>query len=234
MTTIHTLPWASPGDDAFLEAHACVKGFQYPPASYTPERLDELIWRHWFVWWATTLSLGSTPRDRDAVLVECGVGNGITTHFALARARALRGDRFEAHLYDSWDTIRPQDLQESEQWLEGTYGDLSLERTLENLRPFSSALKLHPGPIPDSLSEDTGHPERVNYLFVGINSGKPTLAACEFFWQRLAPGAVVLFDDYGHPPFQGVRDAVNSFIAKHPGGIFTALPTGQALFLNTD
>ena len=39
--------------------------------------------------------------------------------------------------------------------------------------------------------------EQVSYLSIDMNCSAPEIAAAEFFWEKLTPGAVVLLDDYG-------------------------------------
>ena len=57
------------------------------------------------------------------------------------------------------------------------------------------------------------------------------LDSCDFFYPRLTPGGMMLFDDYGFASCPGVRKAVDEFFAdKMQKPIY--LPTGQALVIN--
>ena len=51
---------------------------------------------------------------------------------------------------------------------------------------------------------------------------------CAFFYPRMAPGGVMVFDDYGAPTCPGVQQAVDEFFAGKPERPLY-LPTGQAV-----
>ena len=51
---------------------------------------------------------------------------------------------------------------------------------------------------------------------------EPVLAAFRAWCDALAPGAVVVFHDYGHPDYPGVREAVGELAldGREAGGVF--------------
>lgn len=85
------------------------------------------------------------------IAAECGVGDGLTAHFAIKQALAEDIDKVELHLFDAWAAMRPEDLTEVEKPVAGTYADLSLERTRRNLTDNAAHLRWHPGLIPETL-----------------------------------------------------------------------------------
>jgi hypothetical protein len=56
------------------------------------------------------------------------------------------------------------------------------------------------------------------------------VAAAEYFWDRLLPGAVVLLDDYAYLGFGSQKKAMDGFAASKRVAI-CSLPTGQGLLL---
>jgi hypothetical protein len=58
----------------------------------------------------------------------------------------------------------------------------------------------------------------------------PELAAIQFVWERLVPGAVVLLDDYAYYGYLSQKLAMDQF-AQEKGVKILSLPTGQGLLL---
>jgi O-methyltransferase len=96
------------------------------------------------------------------------------------------------------------------------------ELALRNFAPFPKA-KLIGGKVPI---------DRVSCLHLDMNIAAPEVAAMEFFWDKLVPGAIVLLDDYGWVHHEQQFRATNGFAAKHNVAIAT-LPTGQGLLLRS-
>lgn len=69
------------------------------------------------------------------------------------------------------------------------------------------------GLIPATLEQVRA--ERISFAHIDVNLYEPTLAATCFAIERLSPGGVVLFDDYGWPAAYGARRAIEEACAKH-------------------
>lgn len=224
MTTWHQLPWLE-GWEAFHRASEEVRGFERTHAD-AGDNVDSLMWRHWNIAFSVqhaVRNMGGT----ELTAAECGVGDGLTAHFAMAQALTEDIASVELHLYDAWTAMRPEDLTETEKPVTGTYTDLSQERTRRNLADNATHFRWHPGLIPATLDETA--PESISWLHVDLNSAAATTAALEFFWPRLQAGGVIVFDDYGWTFFDETRVAVNAFFASRPGTLLP-LPTGQAFY----
>jgi hypothetical protein len=63
-----------------------------------------------------------------------------------------------------------------------------------------------------------------------MNCTLPERAALEYFWDRLSPGAIVLFDDYAYFGNDSLADAIDS-AALSLGTAVLSLPTGQGLII---
>lgn len=102
-----------------------------------------------------------------------------------------------------------------------------MERVRLNFAEWPNAIIVQ-GVVPDILP--TISTRQVAFLHLDMNSAYPERAALEFFWGRLSPGAIVLFDDYanrGHEQQTTVIDAA----AQAVGADILALPTGQGIII---
>ena len=75
------------------------------------------------------------------------------------------------------------------------------------------------------------HADAIAYLHLDMNSSAPEVAALEFFWERLVPGAVVLFDDYGYRGYEAQKRALDA-LARRQDAPIASLPTGQGLLIH--
>ena len=56
------------------------------------------------------------------------------------------------------------------------------------------------------------------------------MAALEYFWERLVPGALVLFDDYAYRGYEAQKRALDA-LARRRDVPIASLPTGQGLLI---
>jgi O-methyltransferase len=54
---------------------------------------------------------------------------------------------------------------------------------------------------------------------VDVDIQKPTLAACEFFYPRMVPGGIMVFNDYKASKCKGATQAIDGFFADKPEDI---------------
>lgn len=86
--------------------------------------------------------------------------------------------------------------------------------------------KIIQGYVPESFA--LGAPERVCFAHIDMNHAAAEVAALEFLWLRLQPGAFVILDDYGFTGFEEQQAGHDAFLASK-GLKVMALPTGQGL-----
>jgi Macrocin-O-methyltransferase (TylF) len=110
-----------------------------------------------------------------------------------------------------------------------SYGGYSecFEEARKNFAEFPSAVLIR-GPIPVTL--DQANTEHVCFLHLDMNCVPPELAAIEYFWDKLIPGAIVLLDDYGCFSHEYQKRAMDSFAAEQETQILS-LPTGQGMIV---
>ena len=65
--------------------------------------------------------------------------------------------------------------------------------------------------VPEYVQQNPGL--RISLLHFDADLYRPTLIGLENLWPRVVPGGVVLFDEYGIPPWEGEAAAVDEFFA---------------------
>lgn len=82
------------------------------------------------------------------------------------------------------------------------------------------------GSIPNTL--DHIESRKIAYLHIDMNCAQPEVAAITALWDRLAPGAPVLLDDYAYYGYRQQKLAMDAFALTKQVAILS-LPTGQGL-----
>lgn len=81
--------------------------------------------------------------------------------------------------------------------------------------PYKPRIALVKGNIEDTVpkyvEENPGL--RISLLHFDADLYRPTVVALEHLWPLVVPGGVVLFDEYGIPPWEGESKAVDEFFA---------------------
>jgi O-methyltransferase len=238
METTSWPPWHDGGGDRLAREFAGVNGeilarvaagtfklSQFNDVQDKGRQLQELMWRHYVVFWSARYAAAAT-RSPVKNLVECGVCDGLTAYFAVRAVHAAGADTpFRAFLYDAWEGMKSEHLLDSEKDVAGNYSYLSLENTKQNLAAFQRDLEFIKGFIPESFA--AGIPPEIAWLHIDLNSSLPTTAALNALFANISPGGVVLFDDYGG--YHETRVAVDTFFADKRG-LLLPMPTGQAIF----
>lgn len=198
---------------------------QFSDAHDQARLLKQLMWRHYIVFWSARFAARATASPVKT-LVECGVCDGLTAYYAMS-AMADSGP-FNAFLYDAWEGMKADYLLESEKSIAGSYAYLSVENTANNLSDFAKHSQFVKGFIPESF-ETGGIPPELVWLHIDLNASQPTTAALEALFDRIPPGGVILFDDYGWGAHRDTKTAVDRFFATR-AGLLLPMPTGQAMF----
>ena len=188
--------------------------------------LDELKWRHYIVFMASSY-ISNFTNSEEKILVECGACDGVTAYYAMSNLKK-KNLNFKCYLYDSWSTIEKEKLTKSEKWLEGSYSYLDVDNTKKNLSTFNNNLIFNKGYIPESF-KTSNNPEKVSWLHVDLNSSLATKETLKFFYDKIESGGIILFDDYAYEGYEDTRIVVDDFL-NNKNGQFFQLPTGQAIF----
>ena len=193
------------------------------PGSKTDLHIE---WRVHVICWAASHAAG-LPGD----FVECGVNTGI---FSLAAAHYVDFNRLDKsfYLFDTFLGIPEDQISDEERGFGRHLENASMyeecyEVARRNFSIYPGA-RLIRGRVPETLP--TVAIPRVCYLSLDMNIAAPEIAALEFFWDKLTPGAPVILDDYGWAHYRPQKKAMDDFAARKGVPILT-LPTGQGLLL---
>jgi O-methyltransferase len=156
-------------------------------------------------------------------VAERGVYTGGTAHL-LAMVMAARGDGRELHLFDTFSGMPQTVLPRRDYHAPGDLADAQLENVKTRLSGFAF-VRFHVGLTFEEIQEVR------EFAFVHVDIYPSVLDCCRWFWPRLRPGGVMLFDDYGFRAYRAAaRRAVDEiFSAVEEAGLLI-LPTGQAVF----
>lgn len=233
LETIHHIPWESLDESSsFIQCIDFMKnGFSWSKDQkpINSNDIDQLGWRHWIISFCIRYVTKFEKIDQYTI-VECGVGDGKSALVAMYELENY-SPNFIMHLYDSWGSMREEDLLQTEKSKIGSYKDLDIEVTRKNLRKFSNRTIFHNGYIPDSFFTEPKSPETVNYIHIDLNAAKITLEALNFFYPKLSKHAIIIFDDYGWSGYDDTRKIINDFL-EGKKGILMQLPTGQAIYFH--
>lgn len=107
----------------------------------------------------------------------------------------------------------------------GDFADTSLDSVREYLAGHSN-VRYCQGLIPQSL--EVVNNDRFSFVHIDLDIYSAIMAACEFFYPRMEPGAIMLFDDYGYPSCPGAREAIEEFFSDKPE-VQQAMETAQCI-----
>jgi hypothetical protein len=183
----------------------------------------------WRIYTACWIALNASRLRGD--FVECGVASGMVSRAVTFYVDWNKlGKTF--WLLDTFAGFPTEQLQPEERALGlearfRTLYDDSFERVK---RTFSDVhdVRLVRGKIPDTLSSVTS--SEIAYLHLDLNAAAPEMAAIEFFWHRLVPGAWILLDDYGWSEHALQKKEHDRFAARQ-GAEILSMPTGQGLMI---
>ncbi len=189
---------------------------------------------HWRV--HVGLWAAATASRVDGDFVECGVNRGFMSSAIMEsldwdrRGRTFwLLDTFAGldERYVSAEEVERGALERNERELrDGFYVD-GPASVVANFAQWRNT-RIVVGSIPETLPQVEA--QRIAYLHLDLNCAPPEVAAATYFWDRLAPGAVILLDDYAYLGYETQKHAMDDFAAAK-GVAVCALPTGQGLMI---
>lgn len=180
-------------------------------------------WRTYICCWAASIGV-----KLQGDFVECGTNRGGYSR-AVAHYINLSAQPKRMWLLDTFQGLVDEMVTDKERQ-NGIAGGGYKECYDEVVRTFSdfTNVEIVRGVIPDTLDKVTA--KNVCYLSIDMNCAAPEIAAAEYFWPRLSPGAPIVLDDYGWTKYAEQRKAFDEFAVRH-GVPILALPTGQGVIL---
>lgn len=138
-------------------------------------------------------------QDIDGVVAEVGVYKG-----GSARLIAKMVEPKLVHLFDTFTGLPPPNLDKGDITKEGQFA-VTIEEVKEYLADCKN-VKIWKGLFPETACE-LGDAQ-FSFIHVDVDVYNSVKACCEFFYERMPAGAVMVFDDYGFP---GGRLALDEF-----------------------
>jgi len=189
---------------------------------------------HWRV--HVGLWAASCARRLEGDFVECGVNRGCLSSAVM---EYLNWDSTARTFYllDTFSGLDEQYLteqekkaglmEENEELLQSGFYVSGVETVKANFSQWKN-VRIIQGPVPETLGQVDA--KRIAYLHLDMNCSPPEVAAAEFFWPRLVPGAIILLDDYAYRGYRSQKIAMDEF-ARKLGLNVLSLPTGQGLMI---
>ncbi|MFT4581410.1 MAG: O-methyltransferase [Gammaproteobacteria bacterium] len=163
-------------------------------------------------------------------IAECGVRYGKSSIFILT---GLGDDSTKVmNIFDSFAGLSKPGQEDANPGGKTVWetGELAVPETAvrENLSQFGDRIVLYKGWIPARFQEVAT--QQFAFVHIDVDLYQPTLDSVRFFYERLAPGGVMICDDYGSDYCPGAKQAFDEFFDDKPEGVI-ALPTGQAVVI---
>ena len=181
-------------------------------------------WRVHVLFWAAKRAL-ATGGD----FVECGVHLGGFSRAVIEYVDFGQLTDRKFYLLDSFEGVSEAQLSEEEKArgiLEYPYAN-NYDAVVDTFKSFRN-VEIIKGMIPESLSSVNS--DKISFLSIDLNSAAPEIAAAEYFWERLVPGATVILDDYGWAKHLAQKQAFDRFAEERKVPILS-LPTGQGVMI---
>jgi len=195
----------------FLSEPEFVNAFQ----SYADDALLRArIWRVYMLCWAVKSCLRV-----EGDFVDLGCYDGRTVH-VMARYIDLNQHNKRYFLYDLFEN--PTDESRKAKHGPNLYAEVC---QLFSEYPNATVIK---GPVPDSFVQ--GLPEKIAFAQIDLNEAEPELAALKVIYDRITPGGMIIFDDFGFKRYAESHDKEMAFF-RNTGDIVFESPTGQGLFI---
>jgi O-methyltransferase len=213
LATVHYSPFLE--DAEFSQLYNRMARDWYP---------DEVIDARWRMWMLTRYALHA--RNLSGNYAEFGTYRGGCAWMLLSTVGLDPTRRF--HPFDTYTGIPGDKLTDDERkaGLSGHLSDTSVDYVTALLEPWDPIPQLWPGDVFNTIpAADTG---ALVFVHMDLNAAAPTLHVLEHMYDRVVPGGIVIFDDYGWSGYEDQRGAIEAFLRDRPEELI-ALPTGQAV-----
>jgi O-methyltransferase len=172
----------------------------------------------------TLISLACHAKYLPGDFAECGVYQGGS---ALWLCRVLHETGKTLYLFDSFQGLPKIHAIHDRHFRQGQMA-ATMESVKLRLGGFQHFTEFRAGWLPDTFIGLES--KRYAFAHIDVDLYQPTLDCCAYFYPRLTPGGMLVFDEYGFPSAHGEKVAVDEYFADKPERPI-ALITGQALVL---
>lgn len=192
--------------------------------SVTNQQERSLIWRLHTLAWAAKNAL-----HVEGDFVECGVFKGFCSEVIL-KYLGFKDLPRQAYLYDTFEGLPEKTSTEYERqiWDYTMYDPEAICNTVrEKFSEYDNVIIVR-GVVPDSFEASV--PEKIAFLHIDMNSEKAEMLALEYLFDRVTPGGMIVFDDFGWTCNVNQMKAELAFMNKR-GHSILELPTGQGVVI---
>jgi hypothetical protein len=187
-----------------------------------------VAWRLHTLVWAARNGLAV-----DGDFVECGVFKGDFA-WLVEHLTDFAGQTRTFYLYDTFAGFAPAysspaDFPDAPGFFDFAheiYSDPAIYEEVLSKFAGSTNIRIVRGVLPDTLAEVA--PARIAFLHMDLNSPAAEVGTLEILFDRVVPGGMIVFDDYGWNVFRRQKEVEDAFMAAR-GYDILELPTGQGL-----
>lgn len=174
---------------------------------------QQLAWRVHIATWSAAQAISQAP----GALVECGVWFGFLSR-AICDFIDIDATERDFYLVDMWGG----EIDHHSGYPNDIYADVKAR-----FAPFSR-VQLVRGRVPEIL-EHMAEVDTISYLSLDMNDGAADVAALEWAWDRLSPGAIVYFDDWGWA-YPDLRQRLAEFMSDKSERLLH-FPSGNSILI---
>ena len=164
------------------------------------------LWRLYTLCWACEQALGKGD------IVDIGTYDGRALEVVLRYQTSLPA----VHAYDLFDNV-PEEARKAD------HGPNLFEQVRQRLAPFN--VTVHKG----NICAVTALPERIGFCQIDLNNAEAEGYIFPLIYERLQPGSIVVFDDYGFRRYRESALTHQRFLEGKEQVL--ELPTGQGLLV---
>jgi len=154
---------------------------------------------------------------------ECGVLAG-SSSYLICKAYPERTH----FMFDSFEGCSSPTGRDSGYFSDNSLA-VGLEEAQKNLHDCPNG-RFMKGWIPERFSEVAGR--QFAFVHIDVQQEQPTRDSLSFFYPRMNPGGIMVFDDYGFTTCPGARHAIDEFMQDKDEPIVD-LPTGSAFIIRS-
>lgn len=206
-----------------LIAYGHTRGFLTEPrfvaavAGASPKPLERsFVWRTHTLCWAAESCLAL-----DGDYVECGTYEGYSMEVVLRYLNGLPN----RHCW-LYDLFQPTGAAGEGKPLP-EHSPLLHDRVVGRFAAWPNVTVTR-GKVPDVLHSVA--PDRIAFLHIDMNNADAERGAMDLLFERISPGGIVIFDDYGWTGYRAQKAAADEFAARRHLAVLE-LPTGQGMLI---
>lgn len=188
-------------------------------------------WRVHVGLWAASVAV-----KLEGDFVECGVNKGFLSSAIMEYMDWNTLDK-QFYLLDTFCGIDMRYVTEEEKGsniedknaklIENGFYTLDVNEVKRNFEEWDNVTIIQ-GSIPETLVQIASH--KIAFASIDMNCSPPEVAAMEYLWDRLVPGAIIVLDDYAYSGYLPQKIGMDEF-AHRKGIEILSLPTGQGIMV---